>query len=704
MSIIQQIRDKYAAVGFGAIALSLIAFILMDAGKRGHGSSVSANDELGEVNGASISYGAFMERAKQTERMYEMNNRVVDENARQQIYSDSWRAMVEDELMSQEQEKLGLQVTDKEFSDILYGKNPPEDLKRAFTDPKTGVYDVAMAKQQFAQMRKSKGEQRDQVETFFAALIENRIRQKYFGLLQNSSYVPKWMAEKTIADNNAISSFSYVAVPYSSIVDSTIKITDEQVNAYVNEHKSQFKQDENSRDIAYVSFSFSPSGADSTATLESVASLKQDFLAATDPGAFVTRNSSTMSFYDGYNSKAKIQMPLKDSIIGAGLNAVYGPYMDGNSYVLSRVVDVKTLPDSVKARHILIGLVDPATQQPKMADSTAKKRADSILTAINGGANFELLAAQYSDDEGSKIKGGDLGYFSSGMMVKEFNDYCFDHKTGDKGVVRTQFGYHIIQITDQKDFAPSYKIAYLSRAVEPSQETINDAQSRANIFYGNSRNVKAFEENIKKENLNKQVAADVKENDYQLSALGVNRKVVREIFEKDPGEVLEPEEFGDQFVVIAITGAAKAGVVSAAKARPSVETTLRNQEKAKQISAKIGKPASLEAIAQSQGSSVLHADSISFASPMIPGTGFEPKVGGYALNKTNLNKLSPVIPGNGGVFVIKPESIGAKADAGTNVEELQATLANQQRGASSYTSIQALRNAAKITDKRSKFL
>jgi peptidyl-prolyl cis-trans isomerase D len=180
--------------------------------------------------------------------------------------------------------------------------------------------------------------------------------------------------------------------------------------------------------------------------------------------------------------------------------------------------------------------------------------------------------------------------------------------------------------------------------------------------------------------------------------------VVREIFEKDPGDVLEPEEFNDQFVVMAITSADKAGVASAAKARPTVESILRNKEKAKSIIAKIGKPASLEALAQAQAVSVQRADSVSFASPMLPNAGFEPKIGAYALNKSALNKISPAIPGNGGVFVIKPDAIGAKADAGSNVEETQSTLANQQKGAATYSSMQALRNAANIKDKRSKFL
>ncbi|MES2645356.1 MAG: peptidylprolyl isomerase [Bacteroidota bacterium] len=702
MSIIQQIREKYAAVGFGAIALSLIAFILMDAGKSGGGGDVSVNDALGEVNGVNISYGQFMDRAKQTEQMYEQNNRVVDENTRQQIYAESWRSMVEDELIHQEQNKLGLTVTDKEFNDLLYGKNPPEDLKRAFTDPKTGQYDVAMAKQQFAQMKKTKGEQRDQVETFFAAVIDNRLKQKYYGLLQNSAYIPKWMTEKTMADNNAIASFNYVTVPYSTISDSSVVISDDQINAYVQAHKSEFKQEENSRSIAYVSFSFLPSAADSAAALSSVLSLKDEFTTTTDPGTFVTRNSSSLAYFDGYNSKAKIQIPQKDSIIGSGKGHVYGPYYDGNSIVVSRVVDEKVLPDSVRVKHILIGTIDPATQQPKLDDATAKKKADSIFAAIKAGGNFEMMALQFSDD-GSKMQGGDMGYFAAGTMVKEFNDYAFEKKVGDMDVVRTQFGYHIMQVTGQKDFAPAYKIAYMAKAIEPSQETINDAQSKANIFYGNSRSLKAFDENVSKSGYNKLIANDIKQSDYQVTGLGVNRKVVREIFEKDKGTILEPEEFDNQFVVIAITGEEKAGVQSAAKARPTVETILRNQEKAKRLSAKIGKPASLDAVAKSQLVSVQRADSVSFASPVLPGAGFEPKVGGYAVNKATLNKVSSVIPGNSGVYVIQADMIGARMDASSTIEELQRTLVSQQKSSAMYSSAQALRAAAKIKDKRSKF-
>jgi peptidyl-prolyl cis-trans isomerase D len=706
MSIIQSIRDKAAPVVIGVIALSLIGFILMDAGRRGFGSNVSPKDAIGAINGESVSYEQFMAKIKQNEQAYEMNGRTVDENTRQQIYGDTWRQLIETTLLDQEFAKLGIAVSDKEFNDLLFGKNPPEFLKQQFTNPSTGEFDVAAAKQAINELKKSKNSSnRDMVNQFYLdPLVDGTKRQKFFALVQNSAYIPKWMAEKTIADNALIASLSFVAVPYSTVPDSTVKVSDEQIMEYVKKHKSEFEQDEKSRSIAYVSFSFSPSAADTAEVLKNLNDLKEEFRTAADPGAFITRNGSTLPFFDGYNSKNRIQIPEKDSIVGAGVGNVYGPYLDVQSYVLSRVVDVKTLPDSVRAKHILIGTYDPRTQQPKLDDSTAKKKIDSVQALINGGADFDALARVLSDDEGSKEKGGDLGYFAGGAMVKEFNDFCFEKKTGDMGVVKTQFGYHLIKIVDQKNFAPAYKIAYLAKPIEASQATINDALNKANVFAGNSRDFKAFESNITKGSLNKLIAQDIKENDYSVPALGVSRALVRDIFKADVGDVLEPFELNNQFVVVAVTGEEKKGLPSVAKARPLVESIVRNEQKAKVLTVKMSGATALEALSQKVGQPVQKADSVSFVTPLLPGAGYEMKPGGYAFYKNALNKVSTPIAGTSGVYVVRVDAAGTKVDPTANVEDLRKNLLNQQRGNILYSSFEALRKSASIDDKRSKFL
>ena len=178
-----------------------------------------------------------------------------------------------------------------------------------------------------------------------------------------------------------------------------------------------------------------------------------------------------------------------------------GPYLDGTNFVMARIMDIKTLPDSVRARHILVGTNDPKTGQPKMDDSTAKLKIDSIKSLVDKGQNFDSLAFKLSDDEGSRIKGGDLGYFGPNQMVKEFNDFAFNGKKGEIKIVKTQFGYHLIEIMDQKDFEPAFKIAYYARRIEPSQETDQNASGLASQFAGENRDKAAFDAAAKKANL-----------------------------------------------------------------------------------------------------------------------------------------------------------------------------------------------------------
>lgn len=706
MSIIQTIRDKAAPVTIGVIAISLIGFILMDAGRSGLGGGVSPKDAVASVNGVDISWETFQQKVKLNEDIQQMQGATVDENTRQQIYTETYRTMIDEELLNQEFAKLGIDVSDKEFNDMLFGKNPPQWLTQQFTNEK-GEYDVVAARNAINELKKNKANaNRDLINNVYLnPMIDGTKRNKYFSLLQNSTYVPKWMAEKTIADNNQMASMSYIVAPFSSISDSAVKVTDAQILEYAKKHQSEYETEEGSRHIAYVAFDASPSAQDTADVVSSLEALKAEFASTADAGSFVMRNGTTLPYFDGYVSKNRIQIAQKDSIIGAGVGKVYGPYLDVQSFVLSKVVDSKVLPDSVKARHILIGTIDPRTQQPLMDDASAQKKADSLFAAIKAGADFTALALMNSTDEGSKIQGGDLGYFASGTMVKEFNDFCFSKSKGDMEVVKTQFGYHIIQITDQKDFAPAYKIAYLAKTIDASQATINDAQMKANTFLSKSKDYKSFDANATAEKLNKLVATDIKAADYQIGMLGVNRQLVRDIYKADVGEVLpEPIEINNQFVVVAVTGEDPKGLPSVNKLRPMVESIVRNELKGKQLAEKLAGVNTLEAAAQKLNVPVLRADSVSFVSPLLGGVGYELKAGGFGFNKSSVGKVSAPIVGSSGVFLVKPENIYAKADATANVQETMSTLTNQQRGVLLYGSMEALKKTAAVTDNRTKFL
>lgn len=695
MSVIQSIRDKGAWIIFGIIALALIAFILQDGVGRGRGSAFSAASVVGKVNGDKVLRGDFEEKLQLQERMYAGQGAT-----REQLVASVWNQEVEQLILQQQYDKLGLQVTPKELGDILYGPNSP--LRQEFTDPQTGEFMVNNAKQAIAQLKKSTNA--DQLKAINAAYIEPAImqalRSKYQNLLIQGTYIPKWMVNKLEADNNALASFSYVYVPYP-MSDSSVKVSDDEINAYINKHSKDFKKPEETRNITYVTFSSAPSAADSAAVLNQVLSKKSGFEAATDPQEYLTKEGSEIPYYNSYFSKNRMQQPNKDTLMKIPVGQVYGPYLDAGSYVMAKMVSIKQWPDSAKVRHILIGTVNPQNNQVIREDSAAKKLADSIQLAVAKGANFDSLVVKYSDDGGSKGTGGVYDYFPQGKMVLEFNDFAFDKPVGSKGVVKTDFGYHYIEVLGQKNMSPAYKIAYYGKTITASGETISAASNAAAQFSASSKNAKEFNANAMKDNKPVMPGNEIKENDAMIVGLGANRQLVRWVFENKVGDISEPMEVGEQYVVAIISAVHKAGIMSAAEARPMVEPIIRNEKVAAKIIADKFKGNTLESYAAGAGTQVMRMDSLSFSAPFVVGIGNEPKVAGAVFNKTLLNKASEPFAGNTGVFAVRAESVGARASA-MDAESFKQNLLQSARRVS-FRAFEALRVAADIKDNRSKY-
>ncbi|MBV9986915.1 MAG: peptidylprolyl isomerase, partial [Chitinophagaceae bacterium] len=646
MSVIQRIRDKGAWIIFGIIALALIAFILQDGVRRG-GRTFSKNSTIGKVNGQKIEKADFDEKVQLQEQMY------AGQGAqREQIMNSVWNQEVEMTVLGQEYEKLGLVVGQKELADILYGANSP--LKSQFTDPKTGEFMAENARQAMAQIKKSKNtEQQKMINTVFVdPAIQQTLRTKYQNLLIQAAYLPKWMLEKQQADNNAIASFSYVYVPYATLPDSATKVSDDEIESYVKKHSKEYTKTEETRNISFVAFSAAPSKADSAATLNQVLAAKTEFANATDNKAFLTKAGSDMPFYDSYFSKARMQQSNKDTLVKIPVGQIYGPYLDGQNYVLAKMIGVKQWPDSAKVRHILIATVNQQGQQIR-EDSVAKKLADSLETAIKGGADFNAMVQKYSDDPGSKDKGGVYEFFPQGQMMIPFNDFAFDKPVGTKGVVKTDFGYHYMEVLDHKGNNPVYKLAYLAKGINASPETENAANTAAAQFAVSSKSSKEFNANVLKGNLPAMSATDIKQNDFIIQGVGNSRQLVRWMYENSVGDVSDPIQIGDKYVVAMITAVNKAGVASAAEARPMVENIIRNEKKAKIIIDTKFKGNTLESYSASTGAPILRSDSLSFSAPFISGVGSEPKVVGAVFNKASLNKVTGPIAGATGVFALR---------------------------------------------------
>ncbi|QNA44628.1 peptidylprolyl isomerase [Lacibacter sediminis] len=710
MSIIQQIREKYAAVSIAVIALSLIGFILTDyfAG-RGSGAG-SQPTSIGSVNGKDIDVNVFSDRLTEMENGYRAQGMDVNDEMRQQLIEMLWSNEVEETILTAEYEKLGLTFSSADMNEALYGSNPPPALAQQFRDQQTGAYDVNAARQFINSLKNKKANdpQRVYVErNIIDYIVQNGLRTKYGALLAGSVFYPKWLSDKDLNDQSSIASISYVAVPYTTISDSAVKVTDEDINTYVRKHKNEFKQEE-SRAISYVIFDAAPSAADSAYALGEVNKQYSAFATSTDAEQFILANSSTTAFYNGYVLKSALQVPNADSIRNLPVGGVFGPYQDGGNYVIAKMVAKRDIPDSVKCRHILVGVMDQQTGQAIMSDSAALKLIDSIKNAVNGGANWGEMVKKYNPlSDGSRENNGEMTFSANQVQqpnfAKEFADFILlDGKVGERKVVKTSFGYHYIEIMEQKKIEPAYKVAYFSRAVQPSDETISTASTAAAQFAAEARNAKQFEEAITKKKLVPRVA-EIRPTDYSIIGLGGARNLVKWVYENKVGNVSEPTTLGDKVVVALIAEEKEEGIPDAKTARIQVESIVRNQKKAAEIVGKIGNNRDLNQIATSFKTNVLRADSISFFSPFIPGVGMEPKVTGAAFNPAVKGKSSEPIAGNTAVFVIRTENVGLQPAGNAAYIDRRLQMEGGMKQNAANAALQALRKAAKVKDRRIKF-
>lgn len=697
MSIIQDIRDKYAKVTVVAIAVSLIGFILTDyfqskSRSMGRGSSSTT---VGLVNGRKIDLKEFNQAVTDIEANMKQQGYPTGEGLTEQARTQAWDQQVSIALLEDEFNKLGIDVSKKELGDILYGANPPQELAQQFTDKTTSQYNAAQAKQALEQtLKKGTQEQKDYFNNRIAQWVLQRKYEKYISMFSNTVNVPKWFVEKQNADNSQMAKVSYVTQTYASIPDSSVKVDDKEIADYVSKHKDYYKQEE-SRNIAYVTFNAAPSSADTALVKNRLMELKAGFDTTDNIQNFLAGEG--VDFYDGYISGKTIQIAAKDSIFKTPVGQVYGPYLDGNSFVLAKMLGVKQMADTAKVRHILI-----STQQRDTA--TALLRLDSVKLALAAGANFDSVCAKYSDD-GNKDQGGVYDNVTHGQMVPTFNDFIFSNATGSKGVVKTDFGYHYVEILSQKGSGAAYKIAYLPKEIATSQETVNTALNNANQFFGEAKDAKgfdaAYEKNWKAKGSVKSVATNIKPADAQLQGIGFSREMVRNIYAADRGDIVKPERVGDQYIVALVTDVYEEGTQSAAQARMMVEPILRNKKKAEILKKKVGAVSTLEAAGNMlNGAMVQVADSLRIDARQSKSMGFEPKVLGAAFNPANKGKVVPeVLEGSQGVYVVRVDEVTTTPFTAGSVEEQRKAMA-QQKQQMLGNPLGALRNAATIKDKR----
>ena len=676
MSVIQTIRNRYGKIAGAVIAIALIGFIVSDARNGSFGNFLGGHDtNVMKVDGVKVDPKEYQKRLKEFETLNAIYNpgRTFDDVARAQMDEQIVQNIVYEIYTEEQCDKLGILTTDDEKKELIYGPNVDPMVRQfelegnpIFINRDTKQFDPSIIKEfekelnEQAQKIDPTGKYREQWETVKEYVLRNNRINKFNTMFSRGLYSPFFIAKHSAEEQNSMASIKYVKIPFTVVADNDVKVSDDDIKAYMQKHAALFNVDEPTRSIEYVSFEINPSSADTARALNALEEMKSDFATTKDMKSFVNGKSDTANSYsEAYLNKRTFLSRFADTLMQLPEGSIYGPYLEGGNYKMTKIISKKTLPDSVKCRHILVRT--KAQGNEIRTDSAAKMKIDSAIAEIKAGAKFDSVVNKYSEDDGSKAKGGEYTFdlLQKPTLAKEFGDFIFDGKTGESKLVKVSndnyAGYHYIEILEQKGIAPAVQIATIVKNLAPSDSTVNGIYGKANEFAGKNTTADAFDAAVKKQNLDKRIGDNIKVNNFIIPGIGPSREVVRWMYDKDRkiGDVSMVFQLGQQrYVVAKLVAIQEKGLASLTPMeRPMVEQRVREEKKAEMIAKKY--TGSLEAIASASGQQVMQADSIRLGSPFIPNLGFEPKVTGYIFNNAfQPNTLSPAISGKGGVYFI----------------------------------------------------
>jgi peptidyl-prolyl cis-trans isomerase D len=706
MALINTIREK-SGWAVGTVAVGMLLFIVGGDLVGGKNRLFNRNENVvGEVAGQKVEladYNNALEQAKQA--FIAQQQRQPDDQALGYLRDQAWNQTIYRMAFQPEWEKLGLTVSDDELVDMVQGDNISPGIKQAFTDQKTGQFDKARLIEYLKNLDKLPPENQAAWHNFEANLPAERLANKYNALLKNSVYVTGAEAKRFDVSQNTKATIKYLFVPYGSISDSAVKVTDAQLQAYLDKNKSKYKV-EDGRSVEYITIPVVASKEDSAVVKNTIAELTTQFASAPVDSLFVMQNSE-MQPNNAFRSPADLPEELRKQL-PLTQGKVYGPYAEGGTYTLYKVSGVGTGKEpAARASHILIK-AEGTTSEAKAA---AKAKAQDLLNKIKAGADFAAMARQFGTD-GTKDQGGDLGWFGKGRMVPEFEKAIFGATATGllPNLVETSFGYHIIKITAVPT-KQTYQVAEVKKTIAPSDATREAAYAKAQQLKGEATDLASFRQLVTKDKtLQKQEAKNLDRGARAVNNLQNARELVRWAFgfnqtgaETKVGDISDVYEIGDQYVIAALTDERAKGTATVASLRPELSAQVRNEEKAKLIEAKLPKAGTLEEMAQKYGptAQVGTADNVLLGQGSIANVGFEPLAVGKAYALKPGQKSGP-IQGEQGVLVVEPVTISQPAAAG-DVKVIRQQLAQQRAQAQDGKIYEAIKAHANVKDNRTKF-
>ena len=710
MAVIQKIRNKYGKIAAGVIVLSLVGFILMDASSSGRINDMFGRDEsVVTVNGDKVDVKSYVERQHEYEVLYTAFNPEfkMTDASRAQINDQVLRELIYEKLVNKECDKLGITVSQEEEKELLFGAEPDQLIKQfpIFTSRETKMFDPQLVKEvdKKANQIDPSGKLKEQWDILKSFAIRSYRTNKYNAAVLAGLTVPKFVVDQDIKERQQMANVRFVMIPYGTVSDDQAKVSDDELKAYMEKHKAQYMVYDPTRSLEYVSFDILPTGDDSSKSYGTLVKLKDEFVATTDNETIVNRNSED-SYNDEYVNKRIFMSQFSDSILNLPVGAVYGPYFENGSFKLSKVIERKTYPDSVKFK--LIRVITKSGDQDILNDTAAHMRIDSAVAALASGMPFAEVANKFSDDENKAQTGGEYIYTinQKNLLPADVATAVFDGATGDKKTVSVKdknfSGYFYIEVTEQTGIQPAVKIASIVKSLTPGTATDQAMFGKANEFAGKNNTAKAFDEAAKSQP-GRRMAENIKANDFIIQGLeGSVRDIIRWAYEAKEGDVSGVFNIEGRYIVAKLTSIQKKGLPIITDAnRPSLEKKVKSEKKAKIITDKYKGMNSLDAIAQASAQAVQQTDSVAGGNSYMPKIGYEPKVLGYTFYKGfQANTMSPAIKGQEAVFFISvlnrwespaPEIPGI-------IENQQKSLEMQMRNTASGTLMDMLRKSADI--------
>ena len=708
MATLQKIRSKGPLLVI-VIGLALFAFIAGDAWKvlQPH----QGKQDVGEVNGEVLSAQDYQKMVDELSEVIKLTNGLnsLTEDQLNNVKDQVWQSYVNNKLIAEQAEKLGLKVTDAEIQSIIDQGTHPLLMQTPFRNPQTGMFDKDMLKKflvdyanlNASQMPAQYVEYYQKMGAFWQfvekTLAQSTLAEKYQNLVTKSLISNPVSAEDAFNSRTEQSDLLLAGVPYSSINDSTVQVSDSEIKDRYNEKKEQFKQLVETRDIRYIDVKVVPSDADRKAVEKEVTEYSNQLASTTaDFGTFVRSTGSSVNYSDVPVSKSVFPADVASRLDSTNVNEVYGPYYNqtDDSFNAFKLLAKVSSPDSIQFRQIQV-----------YADTEEKTKtlADSIYNALKGGADFAAVAKIYGQTgeatwvnaqswEGSELD-ADNSKFINTLLNQPVNELA-NLNMGQANL--------ILQVMNKKSMQTKYKVAVVKREVEFSKETYNAAYNKFSQFVAQNTTIDSMVKNAEESGYTLMPRTDLSSAEHYVGGVRSTREALKWIFAAKPGEVSPLYECGenDHLMVVALDKIHEAGYRDINSVAEMLRAEIRRDKKAEKIMEEMKK---YNSIAQVKGMKDAVSDSVkhvTFSAPAYISVtrSSEPVIGAVAA-KTAANKVSAPIKGNGGVYMIQvyaKEKGSEKFDA----KQEETTLTNMAVRIAGNQLINDLYQKAKVVDQR----